>query len=101
MPATAQSTSLWYEVQGLALCPAADHDSAICRVPDKGEWHTLYHMSTEKEGLEALAWVLDQDDPWLDHFEDFRLASPDAERLRKKAKADKARAEMRPMRRVA
>lgn len=101
MPAIAQSTSLWYEVQGLALCPADDHPNDHCSVPDEGEWHTLYHLATADEGLKALAWVIEQDDPWLEHFEDFRLASPAEEKIKRQAKIDKARAEGRTLRRVA
>lgn len=95
------SSTLWWEIQGLALCPSGDHPG--CTAPEKGEWHTLYHLTTKDEARRALIFVLDNsdNDEWLDHFEDFRIAPPDEDKVRAKARADKRRAEMRNGRRVA
>jgi len=75
------SKSPFFEVQGLALCPADDHPNEHCSVPDEGEWFALYHLLSEQEGRHTLALAMESDSPIYDKYEDFRLVKPVALRL--------------------
>lgn len=83
---TATATGSWYEVQGLALCPAHGDSHprrTKCKVPDEGEWHGIYFLDTRSEAEEALLLCMESDSPIYERYEDFRLAIPD-ERLLKR-----------------
>jgi len=75
------SQSPFFEVQGLALCPASDHPNEHCSVPDEGEWFPLFHLLSEEDGLHTLELVMESDSPIYERYEDFRLAKPIAKRL--------------------
>jgi hypothetical protein len=88
MPATA--TGSFYEVQGLAPCPAARHGRRgdKCSVPDEGEWHGIFFVDTRSEAEEALAHVMESDSPLYANFEDFRLAVPEERALKRRRAAE-------------
>lgn len=75
------SSSAFFEVQGLALCPADDHPNDHCSVPDEGEWHTLFHLLSATDGERTLGLVMESDSPIYERFEDFRLTKPVQARL--------------------
>ena len=88
---TAVATGPWYEVQGLAPCPAADHGSATCSVPDEGEWLPIYFLSTSSEMASAFNHVMNSTDPMYDRYDDFRMAVPAEAAVRRYEKAKKRR----------
>jgi hypothetical protein len=45
-------------------------------VPDRGEWHPLFFLSTEREMKMAYEHVLESDSPMYERYEDFRMARP-------------------------
>src|SRR4051794_17688123 len=85
---TATASGSWYEVQGLALCPAEDHPNDHCSVPDGGEWHAIYFIDMRSEAEETLAHVMESDSPLYERFEDFRLAVPEERALKRRRQGE-------------
>lgn len=69
------SGSPWYEVQGLAPCPAQPCPDT-CTVPEGGEWLAIYFLDNEAQARATLLHVLDSEDPMYDRYDDFRMVEP-------------------------
>jgi hypothetical protein len=78
-----------------------DHPNGHCSVPDEGEWFPIFHLDTMAEAMRTFVHCVESDEEWAQRYDDFRVAVPAEARLKAKARADKARAEGRPMRRAA
>jgi hypothetical protein len=88
---TATASGSLYEVQGLALCPAhGDHHPrrTSCPVPDEGEWHAIFFVDTRSEADEAYNHVIDSDSVLYEKFQDFRVAVPDPDKLRRRREGE-------------
>lgn len=97
------SGSHWYEVQGLVLCPMHGDNPrrrGNCSVPVEGEWHAIYFLDSRSEAEETLEHVMDSEARIYERYEDFRLAVPTEQALKRRRVAEGFAWERHPPRKV-